>query len=62
MRLTAFQLGQTAAREGIPRASNPFPKPPAPVQGDDYPGPWHNWDAGWYNANATAAHDKARST
>lgn len=61
-RLSPFKLGEAAVSEGLPRSANPFPKPDAPAQGDDYPGPWHNWDAGWYTATATAAFEKARST
>jgi len=41
----SFIQGQQAWRDGNSKDANPFE--PKILNGDDYPGPWANWNAGW---------------
>ena len=54
--MTPYHQGQAAAREGKPKSANPFPKQIS--QGDDYPGPYANWFAGWDTEIAMMKHDE----
>jgi hypothetical protein len=44
--------GQEAARAGQPHTSCPINKPDRPAQGEEYPGPWYDWMAGWRTQRA----------
>lgn len=49
--------GGAAARDGLPHTDCPIPKPAAPATGEDYPGDWANWMAGWINARSIMGQD-----
>ena len=51
MKAPPFVQGINAFKMGKPITANPYPAGP-PVEGDDYPGPHHNWLAGWKLWNA----------
>jgi hypothetical protein len=55
--MTPHQQGRDAAKAGKPRTANPFPKPLEPDNGPDYPGNWHDWDAGWVTGAAQVDRD-----
>lgn len=53
--MTPFLSGQAAARAGEPMDANPHERRMG--LGDDYPGDWANWKAGWINETAMMKHD-----
>lgn len=55
-----FIQGQSAFHSGEPITANPHDNTPA--SGDDYPGAWANWRAGWMNARATKQHTERNAT
>lgn len=54
-----FIRGKNAAIEGQPITANPYPSE-QPRDGDAYPGPYHNWRAGWINQMATMQQEARR--
>ena len=51
-----FKQGIAARKRGEARTANPFPR--ELVEGDGYPGPWVNWDAGWAHEDNCQRFDK----
>lgn len=55
--MTPYIQGELAANAGQPFTANPFPKPAVPQTGENYPGDWAHWMAGWRTQTSRAGGD-----